>query len=71
MKLTGDEEKAIERLKINVQKSFKTIQDNLHNCNIPDIEKAFNHKIMASFNDFKEEYRIVVGHAFHKAHKNI
>ena len=34
IKLSRDEEKAIEKLKINVQKSFPIVQNNLYNCNI-------------------------------------
>ena len=28
-------------------------------------------KIKANFNEYKEEYRVVVGHAFYKSHKAI
>ena len=33
--------------------------------------RVFNEKKLKAFNEYKEEYRIVVGHAFHKAHKRI
>lgn len=37
---------------------------------IPKLADYFNHKV-TKFSDFKEAYRLVVGHAFSKAHKEI
>ena len=45
---------------------------NLSKMNIPKFhpQQHFNPK-HKNFNDFKEPYRLVVGHVFAKAHKNI
>lgn len=59
------------KLKDNIENNYATIQGNLTNCNISGLDKAFTPRVFYSFNEFKEEYRIVVGHAFQKAHKKI
>ena len=43
---------------------------NMRENNIPKLNNYFNHKA-TDFSDFKESYRLVVGHVFSKAHKEI
>jgi hypothetical protein len=45
------------------------LKNSLKDCPISDLKKVFSLTIQNSFNQYKEEYRIVVGHVFHKVHK--
>ena len=61
----------MEKLQENIEKNFPLLSKSIEELNIGEFKKIYTRKIMMNFNEFKEEYRIVVGHAFHKAHKNI
>ena len=71
LKLNEGEKKFAKKISENIEKSYKVVCKNLQQCNIPDLPTVFSQKKSSIFNDYKDEYRIVVGHAFHKAHKRL
>lgn len=54
----------------SVDKLGSYLSKNMKDNNIPKLSDYFNHKA-SKFSDFKEAYRLVVGHVFSKAHKEI
>jgi hypothetical protein len=57
-------------MKHTVDKLGHYLLKNMKDNNIPKLGEYFNIKA-SKFSDFKESYRLVVGHVFSKAHKEI
>jgi len=55
-------------MKHTVDKLGHYLLKNMKDNNIPKLADYFNIKA-SKFSDFKESYRLVVGHVFSKAHK--
>ena len=57
-------------MKMSVDKLGNYLSKNMKENNIAKLSEYFNHKT-TKFSDFKEAYRLVVGHVFSKAHREI
>ena len=57
-------------MKASVDKLGHYLMKNMKENNIAKLSEYFNHKT-TKFSDFKEAYRLVVGHVFSKAHREI
>lgn len=55
-------------IKHSVEKLGSFLVKNMKENNIPKLNDYFNHKV-TKFSEFKESYRLVVGHVFSKAHR--
>ena len=57
-------------IKHAVDKLGHYLSKNMKDNTIPKLSEYFSHKA-SRFSDFKEAYRLVVGHVFSKAHREI
>ena len=70
-KRSKKERNMIEKLKESQKRDGYLLIENIENCGIPKLKEVYSGKSSTNFQDYKEEYRLVVGHAFYKAHKCI
>jgi hypothetical protein len=67
----GEFRKDLESLGANLEKYTNLLSVNIGKIAIPKFQPQMFNPKAKSFNDFKEPYRLVIGHVFAKAHKNI
>ena len=67
----GEFRKDLESLMISLEKYTNLLTLNIGKISIPEFQAQMFNPKAKSFNDFKEPYRLVIGHVFAKAHKNI
>ncbi len=58
-------------LATSLEKYTNLLSLNIGKISIPKFQPQMFNLKAKSFNDFKEPYRLVIGHVFAKAHKNI